>query len=278
MSYYVILERGIIMSIKVTLLQHTPNPEQTIAMAAKLCYSATDIENIKDGLDEEKTTSFLDMLTEIGHASPVEHASFTFGIEGISRACSHQLVRHRIASYSQQSQRYVDGTKFEFVTPPEIERNERALKAYEKVIDMQSEAYAEIRDALVLGYIKEYSEEELNGTDDEIMNSFKEKNKALFGSFVKKANEDARFVLPNACTTKIVCTFNVRSLNNFFDHRCCNRAQWEIREVAQQMLELCKEVAPTLFKNSGPRCIRGACPEGRMTCGKMKEVREKYGK
>lgn len=266
------------MSIKVTLLQHTPNPEQTIAMAAKLCYSATDIENIKDGLDEEKTTSFLDMLTEIGHASPVEHASFTFGIEGISRACSHQLVRHRIASYSQQSQRYVDGTKFEFVTPPEIERNERALKAYEKVIDMQSEAYAEIRDALVLGYIKEYSEEELNGTDDEIMNSFKEQNKALFGSFVKKANEDARFVLPNACTTKIVCTFNVRSLNNFFDHRCCNRAQWEIREVAQQMLELCKEVAPTLFKNSGPRCIRGACPEGRMTCGKMKEVREKYGK
>lgn len=266
------------MSIKVTLLQHTPNPEQTIAMAAKLCYSATDIENIKDGLDEEKTTSFLDMLTEIGHASPVEHASFTFGIEGISRACSHQLVRHRLASYSQQSQRYVDGTKFEFVTPPEIERNERALKAYEKVIDMQSEAYAEIRDALVLGYIKEYSEEELNGTDDEIMNSFKEKNKALFGSFVKKANEDARFVLPNACTTKIVCTFNVRSLNNFFDHRCCNRAQWEIREVAQQMLELCKEVAPTLFKNSGPRCIRGACPEGRMTCGKMKEVREKYGK
>lgn len=266
------------MSIKVTLLQHTPFPEQTIAMAAKLCYSATDIENIKEGLDEEKTASFLEMLTEIGHASPVEHASFTFGIEGISRACSHQLVRHRLASYSQQSQRYVDGTKFEFVTPPEITRNERAKKAYEKVIDMQSEAYAEIRDALVLGYIKEYSKEELNGTDDEIMNSFKEENKALFSSFVKKANEDARFVLPNACTTKIVCTFNVRSLNNFFDHRCCNRAQWEIREVAEQMLMLCKEVAPVLFKNSGPRCLRGACPEGRMTCGKMKEVREKYGK
>lgn len=266
------------MSIKVTLLQHTPNPEQTIAMAAKLCYSATGIENIKEGLNEEKTSSFLEMLTEIGHASPVEHASFTFGIEGISRACSHQLVRHRIASYSQQSQRYVDGTKFEFVTPPEIKRNERALRAYEKVIDMQSEAYAEIRDALVLGYIKEYSEKELNGTDEEIMNAFKDENKALFSSFVKKANEDARFVLPNACTTKIVCTFNVRSLNNFFDHRCCNRAQWEIREVAQQMLWLCKGVAPVLFKNSGPRCLRGACPEGRMTCGKMKEVREKYGK
>lgn len=266
------------MSIKVTLLAHTPMPEQTVAMAAKLCYSATDIENIKDGLTQEKTESFLQMLTELGHASPVEHASFTFGIEGISRACSHQLVRHRIASYSQQSQRYVDGTKFEFVTPPEIERNEKAKKAYEKVIDMQSDAYAEIRDALVAGYIREYSDKELNGTDDEIIAEFKEANKTLFNQFLKKANEDARFVLPNACTTKIVCTFNVRSLNNFFDHRCCNRAQWEIREVAQQMLTECKKVAPTLFKNSGPKCIRGACPEGKMTCGKAKEVREKYGK
>ncbi len=266
------------MSIKVTLLAHTPMPEQTVAMAAKLCYSATDIENIKDGLNEEKTTEFLDMLTSLGHASPVEHASFTFGIEGISRACSHQLVRHRIASYSQQSQRYVDGTKFEFVTPPEIQRNEKAYEAYKKVIDMQSEAYAQIRDALIVGYIKENSEKEINGTDEEILATFKEENKKLFGQYVKKANEDARFVLPNACTTKIVCTFNVRSLNNFFDHRCCNRAQWEIREVALQMLMLCKEVAPTLFKNSGPRCLRGACPEGAMTCGKIKEVREKYGK
>ena len=266
------------MAIKVTLLAHTPNPQQTVAMAAKLCYSATDIENIKDGLTEEKTESFLEMLTQLGHASPVEHASFTFGIEGISRACSHQLVRHRIASYSQQSQRYVDGTKFEFVTPPEVERNEKAYSAYKKVIDMQCDAYAEIRDALIVGYIKGNSNEELSGTDEEIINTFKESNKTLFNQYLKKANEDARFVLPNACTTKIVCTFNARSLNNFFDHRCCNRAQWEIREVACQMLELCKEVAPVLFKNSGPRCIRGACPEGTMTCGKIKEVREKYGK
>lgn len=278
MSYYVIWERGIFMGIKVTLLQHTPMPEQTVAMAAKLCYSATDIENIKDGLTKEKTDSFLEMLTELGHASPVEHASFTFGIEGISRACSHQLVRHRIASYSQQSQRYVDGTRFEFVTPPEIERNEKAYKEYKKVIDMQCEAYAQIRDALIVGYIKENSTEELNGSDQEILSTFRQENKTLFSQYLKKANEDARFVLPNACTTKIICTFNVRSLNNFFDHRCCNRAQWEIREVAQQMLVLCKEVAPTLFKNSGPRCLRGACPEGRMTCGKIKEVREKYGK
>lgn len=266
------------MSIKVTLLSHTPLPEQTVAMAAKLCYSASEIENIKEDLTKEKTEEFLNMLTAIGHASPVEHASFTFGIEGISRACSHQLVRHRIASYSQQSQRYVDGTKFEFVTPPEIERNEKAYSAYKKVIDMQCDAYAQIRDSLIAGYIKENSTEELNGTDEEIINAFKEQDKTLFNQYLKKANEDARFVLPNACTTKIVCTFNVRSLNNFFNHRCCNRAQWEIREVANQMLELCKEVAPVLFKNSGARCLRGNCPEGKMSCGKATEMREKFKK
>lgn len=115
------------MAIKVTLLTHTPNPEQTVAMAAKLCYSPSGIEDIREGLDEEKTSSFIDMLASLGHASPTEHAYFTFGIEGISRACSHQLVRHRIASYSQQSQRYVDGTRFDFVTPPEIAKNERLL-------------------------------------------------------------------------------------------------------------------------------------------------------
>ena len=141
------------MAVKVTLLAHTPNPEQTVAMAAKLCYSPSDIENIREGLTEEKTTSFLNMLSDLGHASPTEHASFTFGIEGISRACSHQLVRHRIASYSQQSQRYVDGTRFDFVTPPEIEKNPKALAAYEKALAVEAQAYKEIRDSLVAGYI-----------------------------------------------------------------------------------------------------------------------------
>ena len=136
------------MAIKVTLLTHTPNPEQTVAMAAKLCYSPSGIEDIREGLDEEKTSSFIDMLASLGHASPTEHAYFTFGIEGISRACSHQLVRHRIASYSQQSQRYVDGTRFDFVTPPEIAKNEKALAAYEKALKVEADAYKEIRDAL----------------------------------------------------------------------------------------------------------------------------------
>lgn len=266
------------MAIKVTLLAHTPNPEQTVAMAAKLCYSPSDIENIREGLTEEKTTSFLNMLSDLGHASPTEHASFTFGIEGISRACSHQLVRHRIASYSQQSQRYVDGTRFDFVTPPEIEKNPKALAAYEKALAVEAEAYKEIRDSLVAGYITDYLGEPQNGTDEEIMESFKQADKKRYSAYLKKANEDARFILPNASTTKIVCTFNARSLNNFFAHRCCNRAQWEIREVAEQMLLQCLEVAPTLFKNSGPGCLFGPCPEGNMCCGKQKEVRAKYGR
>ncbi|MGN0454360.1 MAG: FAD-dependent thymidylate synthase [Ruminococcus sp.] len=267
------------MAPKVTLLTYTPNPEQTVAMAAKLCYSPSDIENIREGLTEEKTAQFVDMLAGLGHQSPIEHASFTFGIEGISRACSHQLVRHRIASYSQQSQRYVNGENFEFVTPPEIENNERAYKAYKKVIDMQSEAYSQIRNALVAENIKSrYPDSGYSGTDEEIMAKFKENNKSEYSALVKKANEDARFVLPNACTTKIVCTFNARSLQNFFAHRCCNRAQWEIREVAKQMLKLCMEVAPNLFKHCGPSCLFGPCPEGKMSCGKIKEVREEYGR
>lgn len=266
------------MSIKVTLLQHTPSPEQTVAMAAKLCYSAAEIENIKDGLTEEKTTSFLNMLTDLGHASPIEHASFTFGVEGISRACSHQLVRHRIASYSQQSQRYVDGNKFEYVTPPAVEDNSSAKEIYEKVLDDCAEAYGKIRDSLAVGYIKEYLGKDLEGSDSEIIANFKEQEKGKCSDFIKKANEDARFILPNACTTKVICTFNTRSLLHFLELRCCNRAQWEIREVADQMLKLVKEVAPILFKDAGPACVRGACPEGKMSCGKAKEMREKYGK
>ena len=264
------------MAIKVTLLTHTPNPEQTVAMAAKLCYSPSGIEDIRDGLTEEKTASFINMLADLGHASPTEHASFTFGIEGISRACSHQLVRHRIASYSQQSQRYVDGTKFDFVTPPEIMKNEKALKAYNEALEIQAKAYAKIRDTLIVGYIREVSD--LDGTDEEVMMRFKEQNKRKYSAFEKKANEDARFILPNASTTKIVCTFNARSLQNFFAHRCCNRAQWEIREVAEQMLLKCLEVAPNLFKNCGPSCLFGPCPEGNMCCGKQKEMRQKYGR
>ncbi len=265
------------MAIKVQLLAYTPDPEQVVAMAAKLCYSPSDISDIREGLTEEKTAAFIDMLAGLGHASPTEHASFTFGIEGISRACSHQLVRHRIASYSQQSQRYVDGTKFDFVTPPAVASNPKALAAYSRVLDEQAKAYKEIRDALAAGYIVDWLGSEQNGTDEEIIAAFRETHKTECAAFIKKANEDARFILPNAATTKIVCTFNARSLQNFFAHRCCNRAQWEIREVAEQMLLQCRRVAPHLFQNCGPSCLFGPCPEGKMCCGRQKEMREKYG-
>ncbi len=272
------------MSAKVTLLAYTPNPEQTVAMSAKLCYSKSDIETVRDGLTEEKTASFLDMLSSFGHQSPIEHASFTFGIEGISRACSHQLVRHRIASYSQQSQRYVDGSSFEYVTPPAIAENPELLEKYTKALELEAKAYVEVRDALIVQSIKKYAEnsdvnigELSNMSDSDIICSFKNFDKKKFSAFEKTANEDARFILPNACTTKIICTFNARSLLNFFEHRCCNRAQWEIRDVAQQMLVLVKEVAPHIFQKAGPGCLYGSCPEGAMSCGKAKEMREKFG-
>lgn len=275
------------MSAKVILLAYTPMPEQTVAMAAKLCYSKSDIESVKDGLTEEKTASFLDMLSSIGHQSPIEHASFTFGIEGISRACSHQLVRHRIASYSQQSQRYVDGSTFEYVTPPAIAENPELLEKYNRALELEAKAYVEVRDALIVQSIKKYAEENseiksqlgdiLEKSDNDIILAFKEIDKKRFSAFEKLANEDARFILPNACTTKIICTFNARSLMNFFEHRCCNRAQWEIRDVAQQMLELVKEAAPHIFRKAGPACLYGGCPEGKMSCGRAKEMRERFG-
>ncbi len=272
------------MAAKVVLLAYTPCPEQTVAMAAKLCYSKSDIETVKEGLTEEKTASFLDMLSSLGHQSPIEHASFTFGIEGISRACSHQLVRHRIASYSQQSQRYVDGSSFEYVTPPSIAENPEILEKYNRALDIESKAYVEVRNALIAGSIKKYltNIEHSFGdisekSDDAIISEFYDFDKKKFSEFEKRANEDARFILPNACTTKIICTFNARSLMNFFEHRCCNRAQWEIRDVAQQMLLLVKDAAPHIFKKAGPACLYGTCPEGKMSCGRAKEMREKFG-
>lgn len=274
------------MSAKVTLLTYTPNPEQTVAMAAKLCYSKSDIEKVREGLTEEKTAAFLDMLSSFGHQSPIEHASFTFGIEGISRACSHQLVRHRIASYSQQSQRYVDGSSFEFVTPPAITENPEVLEKYNRAIELEAKAYVEVRDALIVQNIKKYIGENENVnigdlsvmSDSDIILEFKNFDKKKFSAFEKLANEDARFILPNACTTKIICTFNARSLLNFFEHRCCNRAQWEIRDVAQQMLLLVKDAAPHIFGKAGPACLYGSCPEGAMSCGRAKEMRERFAK
>lgn len=249
--------------MKVTLLAHTPNPELTIASAAKLCYSASTIDDVREALTPEKTAAFVDMLSEIGHESPIEHATFTFGIEGVSRALLAQITRHRIASFSVQSQRYVKEDQFVYVTPPEIANDPKALELFNEAMKKDQEYYDRIADILKAKHEKEFL---ASGMDE----------KAASRAAEKKAIEDARFVLPNSCDTKMIVTMNARSLHNFFHHRCCNRAQWEIHELADKMLELCLQVAPNLFKKAGPSCVAGPCPEGKMTCGKCAQVRAYY--
>ncbi len=248
---------------KVYLLAHTPNPEHTVAAAAKLCYSSSDISTLTDNLTDEKAASFVEMLGEIGHESPIEHASFTFGIEGVSRSLLAQITRHRIASFSVKSQRYVREGAFEYVTPPEIAAEPEALKLYEEIMAEDQKRYDRIAEILKEKHIKTFME---NGKDQKTAERLAE----------KKAIEDARFVLPNSCETQMVMTMNARSLMNFFRIRCCKRAQWEIQDIANQMLELVSKVSPNLFKNAGPSCLGGKCSEGKMSCGKPEEVREFY--
>jgi thymidylate synthase (FAD) len=250
--------------MKVKLIQHTPEPEKLIAAAAKLCYSHVGIEDIMEGLEAQNTDKFLGMLMDIGHESPVEHVSFTFGVEGVSRVLTHQLVRHRIGcSYSQQSQRYVKLEQFEYIIPPEIEKVPQAKELFVKAMEADQQAYNMIVEVL----FKEHF--------DRLIAEGKTEKQAK-ASAGKSSIEDARYVFPNACETKIVFTMTARALMNLFRHRCCNRAQWEIREMVEEMLKQVKAVAPTLFKNAGPGCISGPCPEGSMSCGKIVTVREKY--
>ena len=248
---------------KVTLLAYTPEPERMVASAAKLCYSPSTIETIRDGLTEEKTSSFVHMLAEIGHESPIEHASFTFGIEGVSRTFLAQVTRHRIGSFSVQSQRYVRLEDFRYVIPPEIEAIPEAKAQFIASMNDDAKKYLELVHTLEDAHTAKFVAQ---GMDE----------KAARAKASKQANEDARFVLPNACETKMVMTMNCRSLQNFFNLRCCNRAQWEIRAVADEMLKLVLPLAPHIFAAAGPRCLTGPCPEGRMCCGKQAEVREKY--
>lgn len=247
----------------VNLIAHTENPEKTIAAAAKLCYSDAHIETLLDGLTPDKTAAFLQRLADVGHASPIEHASFTFGIEGVSRTFLAQVTRHRIASFSVQSQRYVRLEDFHYVIPPEIETIPAAKEQFIDAMNTDAEKYLTLvktlEDAHTLRLVGE-------GLDE----------KSARAKAAKQANEDARFVLPNACETKMVMTMNCRSLANFFSLRCCNRAQWEIRAVADEMLRLVLPLAPHIFADAGPRCLTGPCPEGRMCCGQQSQVRSKY--
>ena len=225
--------------MKVELLTHTPEPELVVAAAARLCYSNSSIEALLEKSRVERE-AFLEKITSLGHLSVLEHVSFSFGVEGISRACSHQLVRHRLASYSQQSQRYVSHRqRFEAVTPASIEQRPELKERYDALLDDIQALYSDLLEAGVPA-------------------------------------EDARFVLPNAATTKIVVTMNGRELLHFFSLRCCRRAQWEIQELAKRMLVLVKPLAPILFLSAGPGCVRGKCPEGDMTCGAINDVRAEF--
>lgn len=251
--------------MKVKLLTHTPNPEMTIAAAAKLCYSAVGVDEICEKMTPESCEKFINMLMSLGHESPVEHVSFTFAIEGVSRSLLAQLTRHRIASYSVQSQRYVGKENFEYVMPPEIEKIPEARELFLKAMEQDREIYKQLDDILTKHHFEAMSDEE------------KKDEKKAMSAASKKAHEDARYVLSNACDTKIVMTMNIRSLYNFFSLRSCNRAQWEIREMARLMLLECKKISPILFAKAGPSCVKGKCSEGAMTCGKMLEVRRELG-
>ncbi len=232
-------------SLKVELLAHTPEPLALIYAAFRQCYHAGFVADmwprlLSGELSREKQAEFVSGVLDSGHVSPVEHVSFTFAAEGVSRALTHQLVRHRLASYSQQSQRYVDASCFNYIVPPAISRNPEASRRFTECMDYLRDTYKDLKTLL-----------EQDGQ-------------------AGKAAEDARFVLPQAAETRIVLTMNCRSLFNFFEQRCCSRAQWEIRRMALQMLRLCREALPEVFAVAGARCEKlGYCPEGaKFTCGR----------
>ncbi len=236
----------------VTLVRHTPDAEGIAAAAAKLCYAADPGDLLEQ--EPEGARRFVARLKTMGHMSPIEHMVFTFYLEGVSRAMSHQLVRHRLASYSQRSQRYVDHADFAYVMPPQLAGRTVATpdgpvpapEYYASTMALIAERYAALNDAL--------------------------------GRCGEASNEDARYVLPNACETKLLVTMNARELLHFFEERLCRRAQWEIRDVADQMLDRVRDVCPSVFVGAGPKCLRyGGCPEGKMSCGRHAEMVERYG-
>lgn len=213
------------MSIHTELIASTPNAARVVAAAARLCYSPSAASEILIGLDSAKVESFLKKLRESGHLSPFEHASYTFAVDGISRVATHQLVRHRLASYSQQSQRYVGMSGGSCVVPPDVSNNPAALEIFKRQADAAVECYNRLTE---MGVPK----------------------------------EDARFILPHGFESRMVITMNARELHHFFELRLCRRAQWEIRELARQMFVLARKDSPELFSTGGPSCVaKGVCTE-----------------
>ncbi len=219
--------------MKVKLLNYTKDSEKIVAQSARLCYSESGIDELNKKLTDKSRTNLIEKIIKLGHYSVLEHATFTFVIEGISRVTSHQLVRHRLASFSQQSQRYVKISEegFPYIVPKSIAHVEKLNKIFIDAIKKLDRIYH----ILLVHNIEA---------------------------------EDARYILPQAVTTKMIISANARELLLIFKLRCCNRAQWEIREVAINMLREVKKIAPTIFENAGPLCILGPCPEGELSCGK----------
>ena len=219
--------------MKVKLMEHTPEPERTVAMAAKLCYSPVGAEQLAEKMSPQQIQNLLAKIVKMGHLSTLEHVSFTFAVEGVSRVLTHQLVRHRIASYSQQSQRYVEEHNFEFIVPPSVDADPVAKEQFVALMEQIRQVYDHLTERGI-------------------------------------PKEDARYCLANATETKIVITMNARALLHFFTLRCCRRAQWEIRRMADLMLIEAKKAAPLLFAKAGPTCVTaGYCGEGELTCGRI---------
>lgn len=275
--------------LNVKLLRWTPEPEALVAIAAKLCYSSAQIADLIEKQTPKSVEKFIKILTDMGHESPTEHVSLSFAIEGVSRSLTHQLVRHRIGmSYSQQSQRYVRELQFEYIIPEEIEKIPHLRERFIEEMRRDQEAYDYFVDELMAEYCFKFITNKHKGAYDEsihddheyMFDEVKRIDKKEYGAFEKKAIENARYVFPNAAETKILVTGNARSLDHFFNERCCMRAQDEIRHLAYEMLVQSKKLAPTLFANSGPKCYKHKmCPESSMSCGKFptyEEVLEVY--
>lgn len=226
--------------LNVSLVSHTADSEKIVALAAKTCYSKSELTALREAVNSKDQTAFVRKVMGMGHDAILEHATFTFAIEGVSRVLLAQITRHRLASFCVQSMRYCSSANdLGYIVPPNI----KALGAeyeqkYQAQMSQMHQWYQEWQSILAENY----------GQGE-------------------TANEDARFVLPNAAATQMVVTMNARELRHFFAMRMCNRAQWEIRALAVEMHRLCMEVSPVLFADAGPGCVRGACPEGDKCCG-----------
>ena len=224
-------------SLRVQLVRHTGTPQDLVALGARLCYAGGTLDSLVEKISSNDQEAFVQKVMGMGHDSVLEHASFTFLVEGVSRVLLAQLTRHRIASFSVQSQRYVSyQSGFGYIVPPAIrELGEDAVAEYNSQMAQMQKWYEGWQQKL--------------------------------GNAGEKSNEDARFVLPGACETRVLFTMNARELRHLFALRTCDRAQWEIRELAEEMLRQCTMAAPELFNDAGPGCVRGCCPE-KFGCGR----------